>query len=101
MKIVFETNFYGVVRVTNAFLPIVKKSKNPSILNVSSSLGSVTRHADPAAFIYKVTIPGYNVSKSALNAYSVNLAASVPEVCFPSHISKRFVSLSFRTKCKN
>jgi len=80
MKIVFETNFFGVVRVTNAFLPIVKKSKNPSILNVSSSLGSVTRHADPAAYIHKVTIPGYNASKSALNAYSVNLAASVPEV---------------------
>ena len=40
MEKVFDTNVFGVVRVTNAFLPLLRKSDNPVIVNVSSGLGS-------------------------------------------------------------
>ena len=41
MEKVFDTNVFGVVRVTNAFLPLLRKSDNPVIVNVSSGLGSL------------------------------------------------------------
>ena len=45
---VLETNVLGVIRVTNAMLPLLRLSASPRIVNVSSSVGSVTRQADPA-----------------------------------------------------
>lgn len=84
MKQVHEVNFYGAIRVTNAFLPLVKKSSFPVILNVSSGLGSLSLLSDPSFPYYKIQIPGYNTSKSALNMYTVGLAAVLPEVLFSS-----------------
>ena len=43
----FETNVFGVFRVTKALLPLLKKSKHGRIVNVSSGMGSLTRNADP------------------------------------------------------
>jgi NAD(P)-dependent dehydrogenase (short-subunit alcohol dehydrogenase family) len=76
---IFETNFFGVLRVTNAFVPFLRKSANPVILNVSSGLGSVTHQADPSGPYASVQLPGYNSSKSALNAYTVTLSYAFPE----------------------
>ena len=70
----FETNFFGVVAVTQAFLPLLLKSEAGRIVNVSSILGSISLHADPRSVIYDNKIPAYSCSKAALNAYAVQLA---------------------------
>ncbi|MEP7042734.1 MAG: SDR family oxidoreductase [Dokdonella sp.] len=70
----FDTNLFGLVAVTQAFLPLLRKSVAGRIVNVSSILGSLTLHADPASPIYDFKVPAYNVSKSAVNAWTVQLA---------------------------
>lgn len=70
----FETNLFAVVAVTQAFLPLLKKADAARIVNVSSILGSLTLHSDPTSGIYAFKVPAYNVSKSALNAWTVQLA---------------------------
>jgi NAD(P)-dependent dehydrogenase (short-subunit alcohol dehydrogenase family) len=70
----FDTNVFGVVAVTQAFLPLLKKAPAARIVNLSSILGSNTLHQDPRSGIYDVKVPAYNVSKSAINAWTVHLA---------------------------
>jgi NAD(P)-dependent dehydrogenase (short-subunit alcohol dehydrogenase family) len=71
----FETNVFGMIATTQALLPLLRKSPAGRIVNVSSVLGSMTLHQDPAAAVYEVKgIPAYNVSKSAVNAWTVHLA---------------------------
>ena len=70
----FDTNLFGLIAVTQAFLPLLHKSPGGRIVNVSSLLGSATLHSDPASPIYDFKIPAYNVSKSAVNAWTVQLA---------------------------
>jgi NAD(P)-dependent dehydrogenase (short-subunit alcohol dehydrogenase family) len=70
----FDTNLFGVVAVTQAFMPLLEKSTAGRIVNLSSILGSITLHADPKSPIYNFKVAAYNVSKSALNAYTVQLA---------------------------
>ncbi len=70
----FETNFFGVIAVTQAFLPLLKKADAGRIVNVSSGLGSLTHHSDPAWEFYGVKPLAYNSSKTALNAFTVMLA---------------------------
>ena len=70
----FDTNVFGLIAVTQAFLPLLKKSSAGRIVNVSSALGSITLHADPKSPIYNYKVPAYNVSKSAVNAWTVQLA---------------------------
>ncbi|SEN35557.1 Short-chain dehydrogenase [Luteibacter sp. UNCMF331Sha3.1] len=70
----FDTNVFAVVEVTQAFLPLLKAAPAARIVNVSSQLGSVTLHTDPTSSIYAFKVPAYNVSKSAVNAWTVHLA---------------------------
>jgi NAD(P)-dependent dehydrogenase (short-subunit alcohol dehydrogenase family) len=71
----FDTNVFGLIAVTQAFLPLLKKSAAGRIVNVSSLLGSITHHADPSSLIYDFKAPvSYNVSKSTMNAWTVQLA---------------------------
>jgi NAD(P)-dependent dehydrogenase (short-subunit alcohol dehydrogenase family) len=70
----YETNVIGVVAVTQAFLPLLKKSKAGRIVNVSSGLGSLTLRQDPNSPYAQVKAAAYNSSKSALNMLSVILA---------------------------
>jgi NAD(P)-dependent dehydrogenase (short-subunit alcohol dehydrogenase family) len=70
----FDTNLFAVVEVTNAFLPLVKASPAGRIVNVSSQLGSIGLHLDPSSSIYGFKIPAYNVSKTAINAWTIHLA---------------------------
>jgi NAD(P)-dependent dehydrogenase (short-subunit alcohol dehydrogenase family) len=70
----FDTNFFGLVAATQAFLPLLRKSDAGRIVNVSSILGSNTLHSDPKSPVYDTKLPAYNVSKSAVNAYTVQLA---------------------------
>jgi len=70
----FETNVFGLVATTQAFLPLLRKSDAGRIVNVSSILGSITYHATPGSPVYDFKVPAYNVSKAAVNAYTVQLA---------------------------
>lgn len=71
---VYETNVLGPIRVTQAFIPLLKAAGEPSIVMVSSGLGSLGWLSDPANQFYRVNILGYNSSKSALNAVTVSFA---------------------------
>jgi NAD(P)-dependent dehydrogenase (short-subunit alcohol dehydrogenase family) len=70
----FDVNFLGPIRVTQAFLPLVKKSEAGSILNVSSGLGSLGLQLDPSSGFDQMDVFAYNASKTALNAFSVILS---------------------------
>jgi NAD(P)-dependent dehydrogenase (short-subunit alcohol dehydrogenase family) len=73
-KTAYDVNVYGVVRVTQAFIDLLKKSSEPRIVNVSSSQGSITLHSDPSYRYYDYKGAVYLSSKSAMNMYTVVLA---------------------------
>ncbi len=77
MRDVFETNFFGVVDVTQTLLPLLRKSDAGRIVNLSSSLGSHTLQSDPADPLGGYKVLGYDSSKSALNMFTVELAAEL------------------------
>lgn len=71
----FATNFFGVVAVTQAFLPLLEKAPAGRIVNVSTSLGSLRLSADPETPVAQQSgVFGYAASKTALNAFTVRLA---------------------------
>ncbi|MFT3745903.1 MAG: SDR family oxidoreductase [Pyrinomonadaceae bacterium] len=70
----FDTNFFNTIDVTQALLPLVKKSDAGRIVFLSSGLGSLGLHSDPNSEIYNYKVPAYNISKTALNGYVVHLA---------------------------
>lgn len=70
----FDTNFFNTIDVTQALLPLVKKSDAGRIVFLSSGLGSLGLHSDPTSPIYNYKVPAYNISKTALNGYVVHLA---------------------------
>ena len=74
LRQVFETNFFGVINVTQTFLPLLKESAQPVIVQVTSGLGSLTLHSDPSWMYYMIKGAAYGPSKTALNAYTVALA---------------------------
>lgn len=71
----FETNVFGVFRVTKAMLPLLKKSKHGRIVNLSSGLGCLTRTADPSSpLASRNMLLAYCASKAALNMITVQFA---------------------------
>ena len=73
VRTIWETNVFGVLSVTQAFVPLLRKSKGARIVNVSSSLGSLTINSTPN--LYRATFnPGYGASKTALNAITLAFA---------------------------
>jgi NAD(P)-dependent dehydrogenase (short-subunit alcohol dehydrogenase family) len=80
MRELFETNVFGIVRVTHAFLPLLRRSAAPVVVNLSSNLASLAQVADPGhpAFAY----PGiaYPASKAAVNMITVQYAKAFPEM---------------------
>ena len=81
-KAVYDANVYGVVRVTQAFIDLLKKSPEPRIVNVTSSQGSITLHSDPTYKYYDFKGAVYHSSKSALNMYTVVLAYELKNTNF-------------------
>jgi NAD(P)-dependent dehydrogenase (short-subunit alcohol dehydrogenase family) len=71
---VFDTNFFGALRVVRAMLPLLHKSAAGRIVNVSSGLGSLALNGDPSWSSYNTKLIGYNASKAALNMLTVHLA---------------------------
>lgn len=81
-KEVFETNFFGVINVTQAFLELLKKSDSPRISNITSGLGSLALHSDPNWKYHQVKSAAYGPSKTALNAYTIVLAYELKDSNF-------------------
>jgi len=81
-KATYDANVYGVVRVTQAFIDLLKRSDEPRIVNVSSSQGSITLHSDPSYKYYNFKGAVYLSSKAAMNMYTVVLAYELRDTNF-------------------
>jgi NAD(P)-dependent dehydrogenase (short-subunit alcohol dehydrogenase family) len=75
---IFETNVFGVVAVTNAFLPALRRSARPRIVNISSGTGSLTWATGPQ-FPHRGSYAAYRSSKAALNALTVYYAHALAD----------------------
>lgn len=78
MREVFDTNVFGLIRATHAFLPLLQRSPNPVIVNVSSSLGSMSLAESPESPTYFYPGVAYPASKSAVNMITVQFAKQFP-----------------------
>ncbi|WP_057915932.1 SDR family NAD(P)-dependent oxidoreductase [Peribacillus muralis] len=76
----YETNVFGIVRVTQAFLPLLRKSEAPVIVNVSSGLGSFGMVTNPETLESKVNSLAYTSSKSAVTMLTVQYAKGLPNI---------------------
>jgi NAD(P)-dependent dehydrogenase (short-subunit alcohol dehydrogenase family) len=79
LKKTFNTNFFGLISLTQQLLPSIKKSAAGRIVNMSSILGSLTLHADPSSPVYGGKPLAYNASKTALNQFTVHLAHALKD----------------------
>jgi len=70
VRTVLETNVFGVVRVTNAMLPLLRRSSSPRIVNMSSNMGSLTLQTGPV-------LAAYAPSKSMLNSITTQYARAL------------------------
>jgi NAD(P)-dependent dehydrogenase (short-subunit alcohol dehydrogenase family) len=75
----YDTNVFGPVRVTKAFLPLLRRSAAPRIVMVSSGLGSITRTGDPDRIESSLVALTYPSSKTALNMITSQYARALPE----------------------
>ncbi|SDF76616.1 SDR family oxidoreductase [Chitinophaga filiformis] len=82
MNEVFNVNLYGVVRVTQAFIELLKKAEQPRIVNVSSGGCSLTLNSDPSWKYYHHKGAIYLPSKAALNMYTIVLAYELRDTAF-------------------
>ena len=73
-----ETNVIGVLRVTNAMLPLLRRAPSPRIVNVSSSVGSLTRQTTPGAETGPIAV-AYSPSKTFLNGVTVQYARELQD----------------------
>ncbi len=78
LRTVLETNVIGVVRVTNAMLPLLRRSASPRIVNMSSGVGSLARQTDPEGESGPIAV-AYSPSKTMLNAVTVQYAKELAD----------------------
>ncbi|MCX7930433.1 MAG: SDR family NAD(P)-dependent oxidoreductase [Chlorobi bacterium] len=70
----FQVNFFGPVELVQVLLPLLERSGDARIVNISTILSSLELHATPGSNTYETKTFGYNSSKTALNAFTVHLA---------------------------
>ncbi|GED09509.1 SDR family NAD(P)-dependent oxidoreductase [Cellulosimicrobium cellulans] len=70
----FRTNVFGAVAVIQELLPLLERSTAGRVVNVSSTMGSLTDQQDPDSPWFGMVVPAYQASKAALNAVTVSLA---------------------------
>ncbi len=80
MRQLFETNVFGLVRVTHAFLPLLQHSAAPVVVNVSSGLASLTHITAPGTPTYAYPGVAYPASKAAVNIITVQYAKAFPNM---------------------
>jgi NAD(P)-dependent dehydrogenase (short-subunit alcohol dehydrogenase family) len=79
-SLVFDTNVISIVRVTNAFLGLLRASTAPRIINVSSGMGSVRLTHDPERIESQIVAPLYAASKAAVTMLTTQYAKALPWV---------------------
>lgn len=79
LRTTFEINFFGVINLTRALLPFIKKSDSGQIINVSSVMGSLSLHSQQDSAYYGAKPFAYNASKTALNQFTVHLAQALAD----------------------
>jgi NAD(P)-dependent dehydrogenase (short-subunit alcohol dehydrogenase family) len=79
---VFNTNVIGLIRVTQAALPLLRKSDNPVVVNVSSALGSFWAVTNPERRQFHFPAIIYGSSKAAVSMLTVQYAKAMPEIKF-------------------
>jgi NAD(P)-dependent dehydrogenase (short-subunit alcohol dehydrogenase family) len=72
-----RTNVLGPLLVTEAMLPLLRRSAAGRIVNVSTTMGSLADQADPASPYYGLVVPAYQASKAALNSVTISLAKAL------------------------
>jgi NAD(P)-dependent dehydrogenase (short-subunit alcohol dehydrogenase family) len=80
MSAVLDVNVVGIVRVTHAFLPLLRKSSNPVIVNVSSGMGSFGMTQDPARIESQYALPLYSASKAAVTMLTTQYAKELTDL---------------------
>lgn len=78
MRTTFDTNVFGTVRVLHAFLPLLRRSAAPVVVNVSSGLASLSRASAPGDQVYAYPGVAYPASKTAVNMITVQYAKAFP-----------------------
>jgi NAD(P)-dependent dehydrogenase (short-subunit alcohol dehydrogenase family) len=73
----FETNVFGAVAVLEAFLPLLRKSQAGRVVNITTTMGSLSDQTDPASPYYDTVVPAYQSSKAALNNVTIALAKAL------------------------
>ncbi|MDA1360555.1 SDR family NAD(P)-dependent oxidoreductase [Glycomyces luteolus] len=90
---VYDTNVYGPVRVTHAFLPLLQAAENPRVIMVSSGGGSFAVITDPTQPVASMHELAYSSSKAALNMVTVRYAQALPGIKFnvvtPGEVANR------------
>lgn len=71
----FDVNYFGMIDVTQVFLPLLQAAPAGRIINISSAVGSLTLASDLSTSIHKLQASGYQASKAAVNMFTVKLAA--------------------------
>lgn len=79
---VFDTNAVGIIRVTEAALPLLRQSANPVVVNVGSALGSFWATHEPSRPASRYPAIVYGSSKAAVSMLTVQYAHAVPDVKF-------------------
>ena len=82
LRLVFDTNFFGTVQVTQEFIEFLKRSDQPRIVNVTTELSSMTNHSNPNWKFAQFKPAAYGPSKTALNAYTIMLAVELKDANF-------------------
>jgi NAD(P)-dependent dehydrogenase (short-subunit alcohol dehydrogenase family) len=82
IRAVYDTNVYGPIRVTHAFLPLLQAAEHPRVVMVSSGGGSFTVVTDPEQPFSKIHELAYSSSKAALNMLTVRYAQALPRIKF-------------------
>jgi NAD(P)-dependent dehydrogenase (short-subunit alcohol dehydrogenase family) len=80
MGAVLDVNVLGIVRVTHAFLPLLRNSSNPVIVNVSSGMGSFGLTQDPTRIESQYALPLYAASKAAVTMLTTQYAKELKDV---------------------
>ncbi|CAA9527392.1 MAG: Short-chain dehydrogenase/reductase SDR [uncultured Solirubrobacteraceae bacterium] len=75
---ILDTNVVGIARVTHAFTPLLERSGNPVIVNVSSGMGSIASTTDPDRIESTIASLGYASSKAAVNMLTTQYAKALP-----------------------
>jgi NAD(P)-dependent dehydrogenase (short-subunit alcohol dehydrogenase family) len=72
-------NYFGLIAVTQAMLPLLRKSASAKIINISSMMGSMTAALTPGSEVYKASVVGYQAAKSAANMFTIQLAKELQQ----------------------